>query len=294
MDNAINNKNLPAITKQGDKVAHSEILPEKKFINRVRQEFLLLPFFFLDKPVRGYMIHEDKKNNIVYKSHVGFNLDCLRVFMYMNEMAFNLGQKYETHKTSIAKVCFGSDGIKEIIRVETALDYIKSFHIEVEFNDKIKKFWRNLIFTDSIYFDDDKNKTGKLTVCINSEYYENIIKNSRRTVNINIKNLNNIKGGGNGDNQRRLFLYLTAINNINKIAIETIFWKANISNAQYDKNMTDKQCKTALRKFKYNIVNGKYNMVIQFIAEQKDCIIELDSNKEFLMFIKKIEDKNNI
>lgn len=264
-----------------------EILPEKRFINRIRQEFLTLPFFLLNKPISEYIYYDDKKKNISYKSHVGFDIGCLKVFMFMNEMAYLQGQKYSTFKTLISTTCFGGDGSKELARVENALSYINSFHIEAEFTEKSKKFWRNLIFTDSIFFEDEKNKTGRLDIVINSEYYNNIIKSNTQIINVNIKNLNKIKG--NNDNQRRLFLYLSAFNNIEKIAIETIFWKANISNAQYDKNMTDEQCNNAVRKFKYNLLSGKYNEVLGYIEEQKNCLIRFDKKKEFLLFIKKID-----
>lgn len=294
MDNTKESQNLSVEIKQLDKVAYSEILPEKRFINRIRQEFLMLPFFFLDKPRAEYMYYDDKKKNISYKTHVGFDIDCLKVFIFMNEMAFLYGQKYSTFKTTIAVACFGGDGARELQRVEYTLGFIKSFHIEAEFTEKNKKFWRNLIFTDSIFFENEKNKTGRLDISINSEYYNNIIKNNKRVINVNIKNLNQIKG--NNDNERRLFLYLTALNNLNnnieRIAIETIFWKANISNAQYDEKMTDKQCNISLRKFKYNLLKGKYNKVLNFIEEQKKCVISFDEKKEFFLFTKKIGDDN--
>lgn len=266
----------------------TEILPEKRFINRIRQEFLMLPFFLLDKPCKEYITYTDDKKNISYKSHVGFDIDGLRVFMFMNEMAYLHGQKYSTFKTIISNTCFGGDGSKELARTENALNYIKSFHIEAEFTEKSKKFWRNLIFTDSIFFEDEKNKKGRLDIVINSEYYNNIIKDNARIISVNIKNLNKIKGGRNGDNQRRLFLYLITLNNIEKIAIKTIFLKANISNILYNYEMTEKQCKTALRKFKHNILSGKYNNVLSYIEEQKNCLIRFDEKKEFLLFIKKI------
>ena len=278
--------NCPSKTNQSPKQP-AEILPEKRFINRIRQEFLMLPFFLLDKPCLEYMNYTDDKKNISYKTHVGFDIDGLRVFMFMNEMAFLHGQRYSMFKTVIANTCFGGDSSDKIQRVESALSYINSFHIEAEFIEKSKKFWRNLIFTDSIFFEDEKNKTGRLDIVINSEYYNNIIKDNTRIINVNIKNLNKIKGGGNGDNQRRLFLYLTTLNNIERIAIKTIFLKANISNILYNYKMTEKQCRMALRKFKHNILSGKYNKVLGYIEEQKNCYIRFDEKKEFLLFIKK-------
>ena len=280
------NCNCPSKTNSNLKQP-AEILPEKRFINRIRQEFLMLPFFLLDKPCLEYMNYTDDKKNISYKTHVGFDINCLRVFMFMNELAYLQGQKYSTYKTVIANTCFGGDSSDKIQRVENALNYIKNFYIAAEFADKNKKFWRNLIFTDSIFFEDEKNKTGRLDIVINSEYYNNIIKDNTRIINVNIKNLNKIKGGGNGDNQRRLFLYLTTLNNIEKISIKTIFFKANISNILYNYEMTEKQYRMAQRKFKHNILSGKYNEIISYIEEQKNCFIRFDEKKEFLLFIKK-------